>query len=218
MSIEPLVTLWGRGGWWEALALRRLQPPFEPRNTWSNLAYAIVGVGAAWWYGLGESAVFAVAMVMLATGSALYHATKTLPANRADWMGMMAVGGVLVPHGWLPVGTLHAWVMLLVGGGMGLWYTYQSRTGPDGKPRRLHFDHVVAGMVALASVYPMIHGQWRLTLGAWGLFGLAYLCWQGDRRRWSPLRVWGMWGHAAWHVLTAVAFGVLYHAQHLAIR
>lgn len=218
MSNEPLARLWGRGGWSEAILLMRLTPPFEPRNTVSNLAYALVGIGAAWWYGSDEAAVFAVACCLLATGSALYHATKTIPANRTDWMGMMGVTGALVPHGWIPTGGLAGWGMLAAGLVAGGWYTYQSRTGPDGKPRRLHFDRLVAVTVLLASVYPLANGQLWGTLGAWGVFGLAFGCWQADKRRWRPVALWGYWGHASWHVLTAVAFGMLFHVQHLGMR
>jgi hypothetical protein len=190
-----------RGGWAEDLTRQSCQGMIGPRNTLSNLAYAVVGIWTAWRYQDSASAAFAVAMCLLATGSALYHAQKTLPANRMDWLGMMAVLGVLLAHGWAPHAPAIGWLMLAGGGLAG--YTYLSQ-------RQLYFDDAVAAYFVVSSIGPAWRGQWLVLGISWLVFAVAYGVWQLDKRR---SRWVGVWGHAIWHVLTAVGFGLLFQAQ-----
>lgn len=190
-----------RGRWAEDLARHSCQGMIGPRNTVSNLAYGVLGIWTAWRYQDGASAVFAVAMVLLMTGSALYHATKTLPANRMDWLGMMAVLGVLVAHGLAPHASIVGGLMLAAGGLAG--YLYMSQ-------KKLYFDDVVAGLFVVASIGPAWRGQWELLGWSWLVFALAYGAWQLDKRgsKWV-----GLWGHAMWHCGTGIGFGLLFQAQ-----
>lgn len=190
-----------RGGWYEDLTLGRISPPFGPRNTVSNLAYAIVGVLVAATESTDAAAVFAVAMIILATGSALYHAEKTLEANRLDWLGMFAVFGAMVPHGWLPNWPGVPWLMLGVAMLLGWLYLRQ---------RRLYFDWAMGVLLVLSSIRPVWTGAWAGVAVAWAVFAVSYGLWRLDKAgsRWV-----GLWGHAAWHVGSAVALGLLFSAQ-----
>lgn len=198
LTRESCERLRARGGWAEDAIRSRCAFPIGPANTYSNLAYAIVGTWLAWWYQDGAAAALAVALWLLAAGSALYHGYKTVHANRLDWLGMMSVLGALVAHGWLGAYPWASWAMLGLGALAGGGYLAQ---------RRLHFDAVFAVGMLLAAL-PAYASPW--TYAALGLFALAYGCHWLDRRR-SPLV--GVYGHAAWHGLTALAAGVLFAAQ-----
>jgi hypothetical protein len=172
-----------------------------PRNTISNLGYAAVGTYCAWRFQDASSAALAVALWVLATGSALYHAQKTRLANRLDWVGMYAVCGAIIAHGFLPTVPWVSWA-ILVGAGAGIAFY--------GHQRWMQADwHILAAMI-LGSVGPLMRGMTLSVLAAWGLFAVGYVAWHLDRRR-SPLV--GVWGHALWHLMTALAIGQMYLAQ-----
>lgn len=177
------------GGWAEALHVGcqggppRVLPQ-QPLNTWSNLAYIAVGVASG-------DPFFAVIMTVLGLSSALYHATSTIWAGRADVASMYLVLGYLVFSAFVPV-----WLAL----GLALptavilqRLVYRDLTLVIG------FGFVA---VLLARVRPETVERGAFGLG---LFGLAYLVWELDRARKVP----GHAGHAIWHTLTALGFGVL---------
>lgn len=199
---ESRERLIARGGWAEDRILDRSGPPYGPVNTWSNAAYAIVGVYVAWRYQDDASAALAVALWVLATGSALYHAYKTVWANRMDWVGMYGVFGAIAAHGWLAAWPWASWVMLAAGAGVVAVYRAQ------------HWVSADLAMVALGIVgsIPVVwSGDRRLLAISWGLFALAYGVWHLDKAR---VRFIGRWGHAIWHVVAAIAIGVLFAAQY----
>lgn len=172
-----------------------------PRNTISNLAYAVVGTYLAWKYQDSASAALGVALWVLATGSALYHAQKTLRANRLDWVGMYMVAGALVAHGLVPRLPGVSWAMLAVGGAWVAYYGHQRWMSADW--------HIALAMV-LGSIRPALSGHLGVVGWAWLAFAVAYGAWHLDKAhsRWV-----GKYGHAAWHVLTAVAIGLCFIAQ-----
>lgn len=190
---EPAITLRARGGWAEDALERRDQPPFGPRNTWSNLAYAVVALVLVWLVPTGAMAMLAVGLLTLATGSALYHAYKTINANRLDWLGMMATLGGLAGYAltpWAAPGVL----VVALGASLAYAKTWQDRDT----------WLVVLGLVGAAGGLPRHHLAW-VGLGLLCL-GLAYGAWQLDQRHsWWV----GVWGHAAWHVGTALGIGAL---------
>lgn len=114
-----------------------------------------------------------------------------------------AVTGALTAHAFLPRSPVVPWVMCAVGGLLGWLYATEWRW--------LSRDWHMAALMVVGSLPPLVRGDHLPLLGAgWLAFGVGYACWQLDRRksRWV-----GLWGHAVWHVATAVAIGLLFWAQ-----
>lgn len=190
-----------RGGWAEDAHARTCRGMIGPRNTVSNVAYAAVGTWLAWRFQDSSAAAFAVALWVLATGSALYHAQKTLLANRLDWVGMYAVCGATIAHGLLPDVPWVSWAVL-VGAGAGIaFYGAQHWMQADW--------HILMAMV-IGSIGPLARGMMLSVAVAWGIFAIGYAAWHLDKAH-HPLV--GKWGHALWHVATALAIGQMYLAQ-----
>jgi predicted membrane channel-forming protein YqfA (hemolysin III family) len=190
---------WRLGGWWEDIYLGRKRFPIGPRNTWSNAAYllaaaylALTGTGNTRW-------VLAAGMVVLAIGSAAYHSQKTEATRAWDWVGMGATMATFTVHGALytsPGLALGAFSVSVVAGSLLAWGQKS--------------DLVLGLLFVAAAIPPMLHGNLWPALEAVGLFAVAMLFWQADKRRWAWV---GLWGHALWHVFTAVAMPQLHQAQ-----
>lgn len=183
--MDDIDKLRNRGGWWEDKLLKRTSPPFGPWNTYSNLTYALVGAIVAW--GRPDHAPFAVAMWLLATGSALYHSEKTIHANKLDWLGMFAVFGAVVAHAY----GFPDWVALALGGLLGYGYLAS---------KRLHADAVIGTLLVVAALGPRTQHE-RLALG---VFALSYLVSILDKQGLT-----GRWGHGLWHCSSGIALGLL---------
>lgn len=189
---------WALGGWWEDLYLRRKSFPIGPRNTYSNIAYAlaavylvVTGSGTTRW-------VLGAAMLLLAIGSAGYHAFKTERWRTADHAGMVPTMAVLMVHGLLhnsPGLTGGAFMVATV---LGAIFAVEKS------------DKLLGLLFLGAAVPPLVAGAIGPTLIAVALFALAFAFWVADKRAWAIV---GLWGHAIWHVLTAVAMPQLHAAQ-----
>lgn len=191
-----------RGGWTEDRALLRCAPPIGPRNTWSNAAYVLVGVAVALRLPGPASTVFAAAMVLLGVGSGLYHAYKTLWANRLDHGGIYMVTGSLSIHAIAPTHSATPYLMLLTGAGLATLFAYVIP--------RIDLDVQMGLLLFYSAVPSFLFGDVTMTVQAFGLFAVAFAAWHLDRRH-SPLI--GLWGHAVWHVLTAAAVGWMFLAR-----
>lgn len=187
----------GMGDWAESerYGMRREAFPLQPRNTNSNLAYALVGIGL--WIALqtAASAVFALCMVVLAVGSTLYHGWPTRATQRLDHVGMYLVFTALVASAF----GAPWWVMLIA-----------SVVVASVAVRWLRHVPLEVGMgaslVATIVVLTVPDG-----INGWGVLSLlffifAYGAWQLDRNR----DVTGHWGHWFWHIATSVAIGLMY--------
>lgn len=185
-----------RGMWREDLLRGRMSPPFGIFNTWSNLAYIVVGLLLLVWDRSAETWVLAGALCLLGVFSGLYHALKRVWANRLDQFGIYLVLGAQGVFGYAG-GYAWTWLaMLLTGWGLGWFIVY-------------HLDHKkVEGPAAvsiLMSFLPgMAMGRWELA-APMGVLVVSYLCWMDDKP--SGAGLLGLWGHALWHIGTAVALG-----------
>ena len=189
-----------RGGWREDAALHRCAFPIGPRNTVSNLAYLLAGI---WLLQVSDDPMrFAMAafLCLLAVGSAGYHGTKRTFWNNMDWAGMYSTMTVLVIHGInpnVPGGWLGGFSVGIVGACL---FAFQVK----------HVDLLMGGLFLVAAIPPIARGGLWAVLPVVLLFALGYLAWQADKRRWKFI---GLYGHALWHVLTAVALALLFVVQ-----
>lgn len=178
-----------RGGWEEDALATDCTPPIAPANTWSNGAYAVAAVvlpGRLW--------PTALALVLLAIGSGLYHACKTRACNRLDRAGMGLVFGVIIGAA---LG-MPPWAQIGFGlGPAAIVYTQGLRHGMDRLLAMLLVPTVLLGLVV---------GDTGGIATSLALFALAWGCWRLDRARRFPVRGWG---HACWHLGTAVAIAAL---------
>ena len=202
MAGESCERLIARGGWAEAAILRRCTVPIEPRNTWSNLAYLAVALAYLLRGPWLEMIPLAGGLVMLGVGSALYHATKQVWAQRLDNSGMYAVFAVLMIGGIIPEVPEVAVPLSAVGAALLAWRWAHKVTVP--------LDDMMGFMLGLAALRPLVvHHSW-LAVSSLAVFAVAYVAWQLDKRRSTLV---GVWGHAAWHALTALAIGLMALAQ-----
>lgn len=185
--------------------LGRFSFPIEPRNTWSNAVFVLVGwlVWAA--APSPEAVVNAVAMTWLGFGSGGYHGFGGPRWQRADWSGMYAVTGEMTA--WLLLAPFASelpaplW-LIMAGGGLVSAVALPWRLEQVGK------NGLLALLMVLSLVPAYVNGDARLTLAALGVFALAKVAWLLD---WHTEYA-GYWGHAAWHVFAAIAFGLLFLA------
>lgn len=203
MTILPILScrrLRDRGGWAEDAQNKRCTKPIGPRNTYSNLSYALA---ALWLVDNSPDPLrfpMAAWLLLLCVGSSGYHAFKTTFWNNMDWAGMYSTMAVLVIHGLkpdVPGGLLGGFTVGAVGA---MLFAFQIK----------HFDLLMGGLFAVAAIPPLWSGNQAVALLSVGLFALAFLFWQADKRRWKMV---GLYGHAAWHVFTAAAMVALFVAQ-----
>lgn len=191
-----------RGGWAEEALLGSCTPPIGPRNTWSNLAYvAVAAILLAFLGYTPQTAVMAFALTVLGIGSGLYHAYKTIWANRLDHVGMYLVFGALSTYGIVGNHPAAWYLMLATGALLAGLFTY---TGI-----KASLDIQMGVLFYFTLMAACVHGNVKLALAALGLFLLGFVAWHLDKRR-SPLV--GKWGHALWHDFTAPAIGLMYLA------
>jgi hypothetical protein len=186
----------------------------QPGNTWSNIGFLVVA--ALIWHHAGKHGhrqlrLIAVVSVVTGIGSAAYHATGTY------WGGLVDVGGMYLGTG------------LLTGLNMRRWRGWSSKGV---------YATMFAVTSILLSAMLVFHGDNRLMFALAGPCCLIELVLFVQRRREtryaSYLYAWGtmaaataMWwldltqrlcapqshlfsGHAAWHMLSAVAYYLLY--------
>ena len=100
MTLTPCERRIRRGNWKEDALLHRCAAPIGPRNTWSNVAYALAGFAIYAAAPMVATGLLMAACVFLAFGSGLYHAYKTPYYNAWDHNGIYLVFGALAVFGW----------------------------------------------------------------------------------------------------------------------
>lgn len=181
----------------------------QPANALSSLAF----VGAGLWI-LGQPAgarvwpyrwSFVLALLVIGLGSAFYHASLSFVGQFWDVLGMYFLAGLMllyrVSRG-RAFGLAYGLLMLVLA--LALWFVPELRRGL--------FALVLLGAVGLELGY-MRHKP-RIEIGwFWaglGLFTLAFIVWILDNSRlWCAPQSW-VQGHALWHLLGAVAAGLVY--------
>lgn len=189
-----------RGGWWEDATLERCAFPIGPRNTWSNLAY--VGAGLTLLaIGSPPATVMAGSLVVLGIGSGLYHGYKTIWANRLDHVGMYLTFGALSVHGIAPFHPTIPYLMITTGILLAVLFSYVI---PG-----INLDVQMGLLLWYAGIPAFLGGHANWAVLSMAIFLLGFVAWQMDKHR---LLV-GLWGHAIWHIATAVAIALMFMAQ-----
>ena len=198
----PAADLWGA-----------VEPPVEPRNTWSNLAYYVAG-----WTPLvvggdpdNQAAIlFGAAMTWLCIGSALFHGTLTTWGQRADHSAMLTAFPVLAIYA---AGSRLSWIgapMLFagfVGAVLGTRW-FPARLAEHGS---CPMNIVIGLLLVLTAIPAFDHGSPALAVVGLTLFAAAALLslWLDKRGD----RFLGHWKHALWHGGTAAALCLMFLSQ-----
>lgn len=229
-------------GWRESGELRR--PAYRERiyarevfrtraNTWSNLAYIVVGLyGIAFgWRDLREkkcdaylvrtpalSLAFGAACCGLGIGSGLFHASLTRLGQQFDVASMYPPLMVMIAVSfgrWIPVlrlgsRTLPTWPLLIVltalASGL-LFYFKWSMSSPI-VLKSLVGSVATLTLLARFCSSQKLDGRWLAASSA--ALVAAVFCRQLDiAGRFSGPDAWAQ-GHALWHILTALSLGWLY--------
>ncbi|KRF38731.1 ceramidase domain-containing protein [Terrabacter sp. Soil810] len=192
----------------------------QPANAWSSLAFVVAGAAALLLRPAARPErvlvpLLGVALAAVGLGSFAFHATLTLWGQFVDVFPMYAVGcvllaGALVRLGWTtPRRAAVGGVALLVALGVLLWLWPESR--------RVLFAAVLLPGIVLELVRTRrVGGDGRWLHVGLGLLVAAYALWVLDQAGLLCDPTSWLQGHAAWHVLGAVAGWCL--ARHWASR
>lgn len=202
------------GNWYEA-NLHNCQDgleavPQQPVNTYTNLAYLAAGLFPGVLLDTPASYVFAFAMTYLCVGSTLYHGTSTRWGGMLDVTAIYVVFSALAVYAAAGLFGLPEWLtpalMFVVAGAIAYVLT----------PRFRRNMHLIIG-IFLGSTYALVllqmglREQWAARpylLTSIVAFALAFLFWRMDLTRTFPVP---RWGHGLWHILTAVASGLVFY-------
>ncbi|MBC7690871.1 MAG: ceramidase domain-containing protein [Methylotenera sp.] len=191
----------------------------QPANTWSNIAFILVGVLIFKRTRSGSDSHFSgLGWVAIATGigSFFYHASESRVGAIADYLGMYLGSSYMLTTnihrftGWgTRVRILIFWSVTGVTLGLMVFNDELARVVYG-------FTGFVSCLALESAIYfrnrntrRAAHYQW---LGAvWVCFGFAYLVWKLDEARilCNPANHFFN-GHALWHVLNAVALYLLF--------
>jgi ceramidase len=201
----------------------------QPISAYSNLGFVLVGMlilGASRTPAVRDSAaaapnlmlrhrayplVFGVVVAAVGFGSFFYHASLTAAGEWFDLMGMYALAGFMMLYNLARLrplsGAAFAALDLAISGVLGVQMIIAPRL------QQLCFDGLVAGVLVFeVAVHLFRRPQvaWRYLVTALASFGAGGVIWLLDRDV-LPCAPgsWVTW-HSIWHVLTAVAAGLIY--------
>ena len=193
---------------------KKLLLPIEPWDTWSNIAFIVVGLlPLAHVRGFkGFAPLFTLVCFVLGYGSGLFHGTGQFWGELGDVLGMFVVFGFLAAFSitiWLDK-LNYPLVILLSVALTGLQFWLRSASG----------DVAALGTIALLALIPLFLAsksklfKKQIWIGL-GIFVLAvivryldhWLC--GIFGQHSLIQ-----GHAAWHLIAAYGIGYIFWLQH----
>jgi hypothetical protein len=184
--------------WGEPRAEPRTRFPREPRNTFSNVAYL---AAAAWCATRGPVGwAMAVNLIVLAFGSGSWHGLQQGWAQTLDRVGMHLVFAGLAICGVAPYHPATPWLMVAVSLAAGWAFAVR---------RYVDLDACMAIYLGLAIISVALRSDGVALSYSLTAFAIAYGCWVLDHRAERPF---GRWGHAIWHLLTALAIALLFAA------
>ena len=195
----------------------------EPANTWSNLAYIVVGVWLLYAPSRGavselwerRSRLFGWAVILMGGFSLVYHATNNYATQVFDFVGMFLYLGVLVtwnierivrvrgvrrsPAWW--VGVYFLWV----NANMLLLIAFPMAGLPIQQIVMVNTAAVFATEVTIVLMTRETHG-YLVYAGALAFMAAASAAsWADHKRVWCDPKDHLLQGHAVWHVLSALS-------------
>lgn len=195
-----------RGDWAEArlrkceLGIEFTGIPVEPLNSYSNLAYFAAGWVTLRIVGDAPSIVLGATLIFLSIGSTMYHGVKSMWGFRLDHAGMYAVFAALALYAIAP--NHHAISYVMAGGALVAAVGFAFFM-----PGELSIR--MGLLLAVVSVRAFLLGRPVIAGVSLGVFALAEVCWQLDKRT----TVLGRFGHAIWHLATAAAISIMFMAM-----
>lgn len=215
----------GRGdGFCEAAASGWVR---QPANTWSNLAFVVAGLAVAWRAGTPEGRLWphpllaptlAVVIVLLGPSSMAMHATQSSLGGRLDLLSMYLLAGFVASYAWLRVlrrGAgffLTTWALVIIVCELVENAGWQVPVVTSGA-------NLAFGLALLAGIVGEVVLLRRKDLrrsNLWGLasvgtLAVAFAIWSAAKSGSSLCRPESLLqGHAAWHILDALAAWFLY--------
>lgn len=191
----------------------------QPVNTWTNLFYIAAAVGLLYYFGKtkklisGDSTynyLFIFCVALIGVCSFLGHATLTAWGGAADFesMYMLVTLTTLLGVSWLwPIPKkwlLTIWILINIP------LTFVA--GQSGRITDYTFMAWIFLIIALEIAAQVKTTQRAKGYFWWGIatMAVAYFLWQMDVRKiWcNPNSLWQV--HGVWHLLTAIAAGLLY--------
>ena len=206
----------------------RSEPPLQPANSWSSLAFvavALVVVAVALRdrsarrpqsqnllsSSLAYPLVYALALSIIGIGSAAFHAELTIKTQFADVFGMYLIATFILLFNIqrlrpIPVSALVVVYLVLNGALAELLYTFP-------EVRRYAFAVVLLAALGLEWRYRntrtvVSHG--RLLGAAVGSLAIGFVIWTADITHVACSPMSWLQGHAVWHLLGALGAWFLY--------
>jgi dihydroceramidase len=196
-------------------------PIRQPADTYSNLAYVLVGALILAFANTGHrvnrmsqpayARLYGIAILAVGIGSTFYHGSLTVVGNWFDVMGMYLVAMFLVLYALVRLrtfsGTRFAIVYAAINAMLGIALVVIPAFKRDVFAALILIAIALEGLLLIMQ-RPRI--EVRYWLGALALFATAYVIWILDNTRvWCDPTSW-LQGHAIWHLLGAGATGLLF--------
>ena len=188
----------------------------QPGNTWSNIGFLLAGIAILYRSRrVGAEHLRGLGYVALATGigSAFFHASETLVGRFADWAGMYLGASYMLA---VNVRRLSGWSQAVIR--LFFWGNFVLGMGlmvPSSRhPTIYYVIETTVCCVLLEAILFVKQGKnthYAWLVRYWLVFLVAYGLWMLDIRKslCDPGNHW-MSGHAAWHLLDAVAMYFLF--------
>lgn len=187
-----------RGNFAEGRLASNCDGAIEPWNTWSNVAYVIGAIVVAVRRPELMGWLLTAAMVLLGVGSGLYHYFKRGWSNRVDVSGMYATMSAIGFATWPIQADWWAAIAVFCTGVITALYAHVLW-------KRWDTTKVMAVTLLVGTAGLIASGSWLTLAVSWGCYAIGYAFWTIDQRT-----TWlGRYGHAMWHVFTAVAMTVM---------
>jgi hypothetical protein len=215
-ALDPMALAVGRVVHSDAAMSRLVREPF---NTWTNLAFVLVGSVLLFRRGAPVLVHAGVALIAVGIGSFLYHASASRTLRHLDVGAMYWIYGVLIVLGLGAVfpriaaiyHRFHAACCVLIPILAVIVTVYRNVRIAGWKPFDLSLVTGIAAAVAGVgmAVVSVRTGRWAQTLVSLFLFGVSVVLQIGDRPGgwWcDPTSI--IQAHGMWHVLGAIACGL----------
>jgi hypothetical protein len=193
----------------------------QPVNAWSSLAFAWVGVWVmAYAPENGDNRmratqlhpfIFGLSAVVIGAGSAFYHASLTFVGQFFDVFGMYLFTTYMLLYALLRLGRLSDARFGALYAGIMAALSVLLIALPD--LRRFAFAFILIAAIIAEWLFMRARRATmdrKLFIAGVGLFALAFVIWILDNERILCAPAALAQGHAAWHLLGAVAVALLY--------